>query len=78
LGIDTKVIAVNGRSYSSDALYDALQTARADRSPIDLLLLHGDTYRTISIPYYDGPRYPHLVRIDNTPDRLSEVIKPKT
>ena len=78
LGVDTKVIAVNGRSYSSDGLYDALQTAQTNRNPIDLLLQHGDSYRTISIAYYDGPRYPHLVRIDNTPDRLSEVIKAKT
>ena len=25
-----------------------------------------------SIPYFDGPRYPHLVRVDGKPDRLSD------
>ncbi|HEY1428034.1 MAG TPA: hypothetical protein VGF18_00545 [Candidatus Tumulicola sp.] len=78
LGVDTKILAVNGRAYSSDLLYDALQTAQTNRTPIDLLVLHGDVYRTISIPYYDGPRYPHLVRIDGTPDRLTEIVTPKT
>jgi predicted metalloprotease with PDZ domain len=78
LGVNTQIIAVNGRSYSSDLLYDALQTAMTGRSPIELLVQHGDVYRAISIPYYDGPRYPHLVRIDGTPDRLTEIVTPKT
>jgi predicted metalloprotease with PDZ domain len=78
LGVDTKLVAVNGRSYSSDLLYDALQAAMSNRSPIELLVQHGDMYRTIAIPYYDGPRYPHLVRVDGTADRLTEVVTPKT
>jgi predicted metalloprotease with PDZ domain len=78
LGVDTKLVAVNGRSYTSDLMYDALQTAMTSRSPIELLVQHGDVYRTLSIPYYDGPRYPHLVRIDGTADRLTEVVTPKT
>lgn len=76
LGIDTKLVAVNGRSYSSDLLYDALEAASRTQQPIALLVQHGDVYRTISIAYGGGPRYPHLVRIDGTPDRLSEVIAP--
>jgi predicted metalloprotease with PDZ domain len=78
LGIDTTLIAVNGRSYDSGLLYDTLQSAMSNRTPVDLLVRHGDTYRTISIPYYDGPRYPHLVRIVGTADRLTEVVTPKT
>ena len=77
LGIDTKLVAVNGRAYSSDILFDALADAAKTRVPIALLVRHGDVYRTIAIPYYDGPRYPHLVRIENVPDRLSELIKPR-
>jgi predicted metalloprotease with PDZ domain len=78
LGIDTKLVAVNGRTYSSDILFDALADAAKTHAPIALLVQHGDVYRTISIPYYDGPRYPHLVRIEAEPDRLSEVIKPRS
>lgn len=78
LGIDTKLVAVNGRTYSSDVLYDALKAAAGTHAPIDLLVQHGDVYRTIAIPYDDGPRYPHLVRIEGAPDRLSEVVKPRS
>ena len=78
LGINTKLVAVNSRTYSTDVVFDAVQSATSDQTPIELLVQHGDVYRTIAIPYYDGPRYPHLVRIDGTADRLSEVAKPKT
>jgi predicted metalloprotease with PDZ domain len=77
LGIDTKLVAVNGRTYSSDLLYDALEDAATTHAPIALLVQHGNVYRTITIAYDGGPRYPHLVRIDGTPDRLSEVVKPR-
>lgn len=78
LGISSQIVAVNGRAYSDDLLNDALKAAQKSHSPIQLLVTHGDLYRTISIPYYDGPRYPHLVRIDGKPDRLSDVVKSLT
>jgi predicted metalloprotease with PDZ domain len=78
LGIDTTVVAVNGRTYSDDLLYNALKDAERSRAPIVLLVKHGEVYRTISLSYFDGPRYPHLERIPGTPDRLSQVIKPLT
>ncbi len=78
LGIDTKIVAVDGRSYSSDLLYDALEAASRTHQPIALLVQHGNVYRTLSIAYDGGPRYPHLERIDGTPDRLSEVVKPRS
>jgi predicted metalloprotease with PDZ domain len=77
LGIATKLVAVNGRAYSAGVLDDALKEAQKTHAPIALLVAHGDVYRTISIPYFDGPRYPHLQRIDGTPDRLMEVVKPR-
>ncbi len=78
LGIDTKIVAVNGRAYSDDVLNDALKAAQKTHAPIQLLVVRGDLYRTVSIPYFDGPRYPHLVRIEGKPDRLSDVVKSLT
>jgi predicted metalloprotease with PDZ domain len=78
LGFNTKIVAVNGRTYSTDVMFDALKDSQKTHAPIQLLVTRGDLYRTISVPYYDGPRYPHLERIDGTKDRLSEVAKPKT
>ena len=33
--------------------------------------------RTVSIDYHDGLQYPHLVRVEGTPDYLSEIIAPR-
>lgn len=78
LGIDTNIVAVDGRAFTSGVLFEALEAARKTSAPIALLVRHGDVYRTISLSYGDGPRYPHLVRIDGTSDRLSEVVKPRS
>jgi hypothetical protein len=34
-----------------------------------------DYYRTATIPYHGGERYPHLVRDNSKPDYLDELIK---
>jgi acyl-coenzyme A synthetase/AMP-(fatty) acid ligase len=77
LGFGQKIVAVNGREYSADVLYNAVKEAQQNHRPIELLVEKDDMYRTISIPYYGGLRYPHLVRVTGTPDRLSEVVKPR-
>jgi len=78
LGISTTIVAVNGRAYDDDVLDDALKSAMKTHAPIQLLVEHGSLYRTVSIPYFGGPRYPHLVRVEGKPDRLSDVVKPLT
>jgi predicted metalloprotease with PDZ domain len=78
LGINTQIVAVNGQAYGDDVLYNAIKAAQRSSGPIRLMVTHTDVYSTISIDYHDGPRYPHLVRIPGTPDRLDEIIKPYT
>ena len=70
-------IAVNGKQYSTEVMEDAVKAAKADKKPIELLVKEFDVYRTISLPYYDGLRYPHLERIQGKADRLSEIYAPK-
>ncbi|MDQ2871784.1 MAG: hypothetical protein M3R35_01500, partial [Candidatus Eremiobacteraeota bacterium] len=77
LDILSKIEAVNGRAYSDDLMYDALVTAQKTHRPIELLVSKNDAYRTVSIAYYGGPRYPHLVRIKGVPDRLTDVVNPR-
>lgn len=76
LGIGEKLIAVNGRDYSDDLLYDAIKEAQTSHRPIELLVEKDEMFRTISIPYFDGPRFPHLERVSAQRDRLSDVVKP--
>ena len=76
LGFGQRLAAVNGREYSDDLLYDAVKEAQRSHRPIQLLVEKDEMYRTISIPYFDGPRYPHLERVKNTADILTDVVKP--
>ena len=77
VGFGQQIVGVNGREYTDDGLYDAVQEAKSKHQPIQLLVVKDKMYRTISIPYYGGPRYPHMVRVKGVPDRLSEVVKPR-
>ncbi len=78
LGINQKIVAVNGREFSPDLLYQAVKNAKGTTQPITLLVERTLDYRTVTIDYHGGPRYPHLVRQDGMPDRLMEVPKPRT
>src|SRR6185437_11769074 len=68
------VVAVNGQQYSSDVLANAIKAAEHDQNPIKLLLKYQGGYKTIPVDYHDGLQYPHLVRIQGTPDYLDEII----
>jgi predicted metalloprotease with PDZ domain len=76
LTIGTTLVAVNGLAYKSELLKDALIAAKGNKQSIELLLKKDDRYRTVHIDYHDGLKYPHLVRIDGSTDRLSNIFAP--
>jgi predicted metalloprotease with PDZ domain len=71
-----KVVAVNGRVYTHTLLEDAIKASKDHSAPITLLVVDDDYYRTATIPYHDGERYPHLSRDNSKPDYLDDLIKP--
>jgi predicted metalloprotease with PDZ domain len=71
-----ELVAVNGRRFNGDVLKDALKAAKGSAAPIELLVANGDFFKTYSINYHEGEKYPHLVRDESKPDILSEIIKP--
>ena len=72
-----KVVAVNGRVYTRDLLNDAIKASKDSKNPIVLLVIVDDYYKTCSIDYHDGERYPHLQRDDSKPDYLDDLIQPR-
>ena len=74
---DMQVVAVNGIAYKAERLKRALIAAKQGKQPIEFLLRQGDAYRSVRIDYHGGLRYPHLGRIDGTPDRLQQVLAPR-
>ena len=68
------VIAVNGDAFTTEVLKSAIASAKDSKAPIQLLLKYQGAYRTVPVDYHDGLRYPHLIRIEGSPDYLSEII----
>jgi hypothetical protein len=69
------LVAVNGKKFTPELLKAAIVAAKSTRTPIELLVENDDYYRTLSVAYFDGPRYPHLTRVEGSPDTLSDVLK---
>ena len=77
LAVGPTLVAVNGLAYTSDRLTKAITAAKGGNQPIELLVKDGDRYRTVPIRYHGGLRYPHLERVDGTPGRLDDILKPR-
>ena len=78
LGPGMRLLAVNGRKWSSEILKQALHSAQADHQPIDLTVETGEFFKTYSVPYFEGEKIPHLERVEAQPDLLTDIMKPKT
>jgi len=72
-----KVMGVNGRVYSHELLEDAIKAAKDSSQPVTLLVLSDDYFRTCTINYHGGDKFPHLLREADKPDYLDELIKPR-
>src|SRR5262249_51657568 len=78
LTVGTMIQAVNGQAYNADALRRAITDAKNDTSrQIELMVRNGDRFRVVRLNYHGGLKYPHLERIANTPDRLSQIYAPR-
>jgi predicted metalloprotease with PDZ domain len=78
LAMGTQLVAVNGREYRAERLKTAIQVAKLNKQPIELLVKNLDRYRTVRISYFDGLKYPQLQRIERTQDRIGAILKPRT
>ena len=78
LNADTQIIAVKGDAYDAEKLKDAIRFAATNGAPLTLLVKSNDQYRTVSIDYRGGLRYPHLERIAGAADRLGAILEPRT
>lgn len=74
LGSGMQLLAVNDLQYSAEELEQAVRTAKDDKAPIRLLVKQMDVYRTLSIDYHGGLRYPALERIEGTTDYLTPIL----
>jgi len=73
---EMKLQAVNDQAFSTSNLRAAILAAGKSNAPIKLLLKHNDEFLTLLVDYHGGLRYPHLERVESTPDRLDAILAP--
>ena len=78
LGPGMQIIAVNNRQYTAQLLGDAITSAKDNTQPIEMIVANTGYYKVVKLDYHDGLRFPHLERVQGTPDYLDEIIKPMT
>ncbi|AUN40459.1 peptidase M61 [Tsukamurella tyrosinosolvens] len=74
VGTGMTVLSVNDAAYSQATMQTAIEAARTNPAPIRLQVKDFDQTRTVEIDYHGGLRYPHLQRIEGTPDYLSQIL----
>jgi predicted metalloprotease with PDZ domain len=67
-----KITAINGRKFDGDVLREEIRAAK----PIDVFVEQGSFAGRFHIDYSGGERFPHLERIEGTPDVLSDIMRP--
>lgn len=72
LAAGMKVLGVNGRMFTPEAMKEAIQA----KTGLSLLVENQGFYQTLAVTYAGGLRYPRLERLEGTPDRLSDIIRP--
>ena len=77
IGSGMQVLAVNDLQYSADELEEAVRATKEGKQPIRLLVKEMDVYRTLSIDYHGGLRYPALERIEGSTDYLTPILSAK-
>lgn len=74
---DMQITAVNGAAFKTELLRNAILDAEKNHEPIKLLVKRDNQFQTIDVDYHGGLRYPHLERVENTPDRLDAILAAK-
>jgi predicted metalloprotease with PDZ domain len=78
IGVAMNLVAVNGRRWTAELLRTAIQAARTNAPPIELLVENEDYFKPCKVDYHDGEKYPQLARDPAKPDLLTEILKPLT
>ncbi|WP_371416775.1 hypothetical protein [Sphingosinicella sp. BN140058] len=78
LSVGAQVMAVNGRSFSPDALKNAIKAAKGTTTPVQLLIKSGDAFRTIDLDWHQGLRYPRLEPTSGGKGSLDALLAPRS
>jgi predicted metalloprotease with PDZ domain len=78
LAIGAEILAVNGITYSDDALKSAITTAKGGKDPIRLIVKTGQQVREVPVQWNGGLRYPKLEKVGTGEGTLDKLLMPRT
>jgi predicted metalloprotease with PDZ domain len=78
LGPGMQIVAVDNRQYAPQVLGQAITAAKGTDQPIQMIVSNTGYYKIVKLDYHNGLRFPHLERVQDTPDYLDEILKPMT
>ncbi|MGH9717014.1 MAG: M61 family metallopeptidase [Candidatus Acidiferrales bacterium] len=80
-----QIVAVNAQAWGGDPanaggsntlLRDAILQSEYNSSPIQFVVKKDGVVSSVDVGYHGGLRYPHLERVQGTPDRLDAILAP--
>jgi predicted metalloprotease with PDZ domain len=77
LTIGSELVAVNGRKFDGDAIKQAIKDAANGGAAPQLLIHDGDLYKTVTLDWHGGLRYPRLQKVGKGPGTLDALLAPR-
>lgn len=74
LATGAKIVAINGDEYSGEVFKAALKAAQ----PLQIIVKQDKYYRTLTLAYSGGLRYPRLEKTGEGDGSLDRLLKPRT
>jgi hypothetical protein len=71
-------VAINGTEYSAALLKSAITAAKDKKNAVSLILKQDKQYRTITLDYSGGIRYPHLKKQGAGEGSLDRLLRSRT
>jgi len=75
--IGDEILAVNGRHFDGDALKAAIKSADGQGPAPQLLVKSGDLFRTVTLDWHGGLRYPRLEKAGKGAGTLDALLAPR-
>jgi predicted metalloprotease with PDZ domain len=73
-----KLVAVNGKTFTRDALHSAVAASKGSAQLLALIVQDDNDLLQVTLDYHGGEQYPVLVRKEGTADYLADITRPLT
>ena len=77
LTVGQTIVAVDGHTYSDDAVKERIIAAKGGSAPIMLTLKRGDEVRAVPLSWNGGLRYPRFTKVGSGRGALDILLEPK-